>query len=106
MCTSERSSDAAGTTRNWSRARLQSEPTFVRFFIHDSADYVKKETDSPGEEEVTVPGLKVADDVAACSLTIPSLQKGIHQITKFCKNWGSKCNLKKKMFWPSIKGRF
>ena len=45
------------------------------FFIHDSADYVKKETDSPGEEELTMRGLKVADDVAVCSLTIPSLQK-------------------------------
>jgi len=56
------------------------------FFIHDSADYVKKETDSPGEEEVTIPALKVADDVVVCSLTIPSLQKGIHQIAKFCKN--------------------
>jgi len=63
--------------------------------MHDSADYVKKEIDSSGEE-VTIPGLKVADDVTACSFTIPSLQKGIHQITKFCKNWGSKCNPKKK----------
>jgi hypothetical protein len=46
------------------------------FFIHDSPDYVKKKTDSPGEEELTIRGLKVADEVAVCSLTIPSLQKG------------------------------
>lgn len=101
----ERSSDATGTTRNWSRARLQPELTFVRFFIHDRADYRKKETDSPGEVELTIPGLKVADDVTVCSLTIPRLQKGIHQIAKFCKNWSSKCNLKEKKLCPSIKGK-
>jgi hypothetical protein len=44
---------------------------------------------------MSIPGLLFADDLATGSFTVNGLQKGTDKLTKYCKDWSLKCNLKK-----------
>jgi hypothetical protein len=40
-------------------------------------------------------GLLFADDLAIGSVTVTGVQKGADNLTKYCKDWSLKCNLKR-----------
>jgi hypothetical protein len=44
---------------------------------------------------MSIPGLLFADDLVIGSVTVTGLQKAINNLTKYCKDCSSKCNLKK-----------
>jgi hypothetical protein len=50
---------------------------------------------APSIGRTTVPGLLFVDDLAVSSFTSNGLQKEIHQIVRYCKEWNLKCNLSK-----------
>jgi hypothetical protein len=53
---------------------------------------------------MSIPGLLFADDLVIGSVTVTGLQKGTDNLTKYCKDWSLKCNLKKTKILVCKKG--
>jgi hypothetical protein len=58
----------------------------------------------PTVGKMSIPGLLLADDLAIGSVTVTGLQMGIDNLTKYCKDWSLKCNLKKTKILVCKKG--
>jgi hypothetical protein len=59
-------------------------------------EYINKDNShAPSIGGTTIQGLPFVDDLAVSSFTSNGLQKEIHQIVKYCKEWNLKCNLSK-----------
>jgi hypothetical protein len=74
-------------------------------FIDDMIDYIS-ETDihAPAVGKMSIPGLLFADDLTIGSVTVAGLQRGIDNLTKYCKDWSLKFNLKKTKILVCKKG--
>jgi hypothetical protein len=46
-------------------------------------------------QELKIPGLLFADDLAVASFASYGLQKTIERVDQYCKDWNLRCNLSK-----------
>jgi hypothetical protein len=71
-------------------------PHLFNIFIDDVLDNVSEgNTHAPAVGKMSIPGLLYADELAIGSVTVTGLQNGVDNLTKYCKEWSLKCNLKK-----------
>jgi hypothetical protein len=80
-------------------------PHLFNIFIDDVIDYINESNaHAPAVGKMSMPGLLFGDDLAIFSVTVTGLHKGNDNLTKYCKDWSLKCNLKETKILVCKKG--